>query len=72
MRSAHVYSQAPDDDVFRHISSVYANAHAYMSDNVRFCGDELFTDGITNGAAWYAVTGKEQMRTLTSRTHLPD
>lgn len=55
---AHTPSIAPDDDVFRHLSLVYSNNHAKMSRGVS-CkqGSPKFDKGITNGAAWYPLTG---------------
>ena len=56
------YSMSPDDDVFIHLSKEYAAAHAYMHNGPNCAGgymepDGGFKDGITNGAAWYPVTG---------------
>ena len=48
-----VYSGAPDDDVFVHISTCYADAHPNMESGG-------FQNGITNGAQWYAVFGGMQ------------
>ncbi|XP_022814243.1 carboxypeptidase M isoform X1 [Spodoptera litura] len=58
---AHTPSIAPDDDVFRHLSLVYSNNHAKMSRGVS-CkqGSPKFDKGITNGAAWYPLTGGMQ------------
>lgn len=56
---AHTPSIAPDDDVFRHLSLVYSNNHAKMSRGVSCkSGSPRFEQGITNGAAWYPLTGK--------------
>ncbi|XP_064612625.1 carboxypeptidase D-like [Liolophura sinensis] len=49
-------SIAPDDDVLRHISLAYSLAHSTMHLGLP-CDNETFTDGITNGAAWYPITG---------------
>lgn len=49
---------SPDDAVFRALALVYSNAHTKMH-----LGDpcpENFPDGITNGAAWYSVSGGMQ------------
>ena len=55
---AHTPSIAPDDDVFRHLSLVYSNNHAKMSRGVSCkSGSPRFEKGITNGAAWYPLTG---------------
>ncbi|XP_045517527.1 carboxypeptidase D-like isoform X2 [Pieris brassicae] len=58
---AHSPSIAPDDDVFRHLALVYSNNHAKMSRGVS-CRSEIprFEKGITNGAAWYPLTGGMQ------------
>ena len=56
-------SLTPDDDVFKHISLVYANNHAKMSRGVACrnnVGTPSFNNGITNGAAWYPLTGGMQ------------
>jgi carboxypeptidase M len=52
-------SLTPDDDVFKHLSLVYANNHAKMSRGVA-CKSTTFQNGITNGAAWYPLTGGMQ------------
>lgn len=54
-------SLTPDDDVFKHLSLTYANNHAKMSRGVA-CKSETpsFEKGITNGAAWYPLTGGMQ------------
>lgn len=55
---AHSPSIAPDDDVFRHLSLIYSNNHAKMSRGVSCkSGSPRFENGITNGAAWYPLTG---------------
>ncbi|CAG5045957.1 unnamed protein product [Parnassius apollo] len=58
---AHSPSISPDDDVFRHLSLVYSNNHAKMSRGVS-CKSNTpsFKNGITNGAAWYPLTGGMQ------------
>nr|UPI76696.1 M14 metal carboxypeptidase 19 [Antheraea yamamai] len=58
---AHTPSITPDDDVFRHLSLVYSKNHAKMSRSVSCkSGSQRFEDGITNGAAWYPLTGGMQ------------
>lgn len=58
---AHSPSIAPDDDVFRHLALVYSNNHAKMSRGVSCkSGSPKFENGITNGAAWYPLTGGMQ------------
>ncbi|XP_032594277.1 carboxypeptidase M isoform X5 [Drosophila grimshawi] len=54
-------SLTPDDDVFKHISLVYARNHAKMSRGVACkSATPAFENGITNGAAWYPLTGGMQ------------
>lgn len=56
-------SLTPDDDVFRHLSLVYASNHAKMSRGVACkssASTPSFQNGITNGAAWYPLTGGMQ------------
>lgn len=50
-----------DDDIFRFLSKTYSNAHTTMHKGDK-CPmfKEKFPDGITNGAAWYSVTGGMQ------------
>ncbi|XP_050680054.1 carboxypeptidase M-like isoform X1 [Leptidea sinapis] len=58
---AHSPSVSPDDDVFRHLAMVYSNNHAKMSKGVSCqSGSPRFEKGITNGAAWYPLTGGMQ------------
>ncbi|XP_065161773.1 carboxypeptidase M isoform X2 [Atheta coriaria] len=54
-------SLTPDDDVFKHLSMTYSTNHAKMSRNVA-CKSNApsFNKGITNGAAWYPLTGGMQ------------
>lgn len=51
----------PDDDVFRHLATVYARNHATMWQgkpcNLKSKSDG-FPDGIINGAKWYSFTGQ--------------
>ncbi|XP_062537827.1 carboxypeptidase D-like isoform X4 [Armigeres subalbatus] len=54
-------SLTPDDDVFKHLSLTYANNHAKMSQRVACkSASPSFENGITNGAAWYPLTGGMQ------------
>lgn len=52
------YSAAPDDKVFKHLATTYANSHKTMAKKDH-CGDH-FKNGITNGAMWYDVKGGMQ------------
>lgn len=54
-------SVSPDDDVFQHLAKLYARIHPNMHRGI-ICkdGDTTFKDGITNGAAWYPLTGGMQ------------
>ncbi|KFM71636.1 Carboxypeptidase D, partial [Stegodyphus mimosarum] len=58
-----LYSKSPDDEVFRKLASVYSNKHSTMH-LAKPCGrgkmNETFPGGITNGAAWYSVSGGMQ------------
>jgi hypothetical protein len=53
------YSPSPDDDVFQHLATVYASTHPTMHlgqpCNIKDTG---FKGGISNGAAWYPLTGE--------------
>ena len=56
-----VYTACPDDDIFRRIALTYSMAHPTMHLGNRCPGDrDSFRSGITNGAAWYSVTGGMQ------------
>ena len=48
-----VYSACPDDDLFILISRAYADAHPNMESGG-------FSNGITNGSQWYAISGGMQ------------
>ncbi|KFM74875.1 Carboxypeptidase M, partial [Stegodyphus mimosarum] len=54
-------SMTPDDDVFRHLAQSYSFNHKNMYLEVT-CrdGSPPFTNGTTNGAAWYALKGGMQ------------
>ncbi|XP_053616967.1 carboxypeptidase D isoform X2 [Plodia interpunctella] len=58
-RDCCVPSLSPDDAVFKHLASTYANKHKEMARGDA-CPPENFTGGITNGAEWYAVNGGMQ------------
>lgn len=49
-------SVTPDDDVFRHLSLVYANKHPYMHEG-KSCSQhhQSFKNGIMNGGNWYPI-----------------
>ena len=48
----------PDNDVFKHLASTYSFHHTQMhSANPCKRDDLIFTNGITNGAAWYSFSG---------------
>uniref|UniRef100_A0A6P7FUX0 Carboxypeptidase D n=1 Tax=Diabrotica virgifera virgifera TaxID=50390 RepID=A0A6P7FUX0_DIAVI len=53
---------SPDDKLFKHLASTYANAHKTMHNGVAcpMFPNETFTGGITNGAKWYSITGGMQ------------
>ncbi|CAB0016010.1 unnamed protein product [Nesidiocoris tenuis] len=54
-------SLTPDEDVFRHLALTYSQNHPSMHKG-RSCksGSPAFPEGITNGAAWYPLTGGMQ------------
>ncbi len=55
------YSRCPDDDIFRQLALAYSNAHATMHKGLPCPNDRTgFSQGITNGAAWYNVKGGMQ------------
>lgn len=58
------FSPTPDDDVFKHLARVYSNNHATMSSGKTcydMCDDdqkdEVFENGVVNGAEWYPFYG---------------
>ena len=53
------YSAAPDDAVFKHLAIIYSKNHKTMHRPGKKCGDN-FNEGITNGAQWYDVPGKNK------------
>ena len=56
-----VYTRSPDDDIFRQVSLAYSKAHATMHLGKPCPRDSYrFPQGITNGAAWYSVSGGMQ------------
>ncbi|XP_072157235.1 carboxypeptidase D isoform X2 [Bemisia tabaci] len=54
-------SLTPDDDVFKHLALTYSRNHPTMNQGLS-CkpGTPSFNQGITNGAAWYPLTGGMQ------------
>lgn len=59
---AQIQSVAPDDEVFRHVATVYAKNHKTMHNvSLAQCPNgDAFEGGITNGAQWYDVAGGMQ------------
>ena len=55
-----VYTESPDDDIFRQVSLAYSYGHETMHLGEPCVGDSGFPDGITNGAEWYNVDGGMQ------------
>ncbi|VVC40091.1 Hypothetical protein CINCED_3A010143 [Cinara cedri] len=54
-------SLTPDDDVFKHLALTYSRNHPTMNQGVACkAGTPTFNNGITNGAAWYPLTGGMQ------------
>lgn len=56
------YSASPDDDTFRFLAQTYASKHPHMADpKMPGCDNPKKSfakqGGITNGAAWYSVSG---------------
>lgn len=49
-------SPAPDNQLFKHLATVYAQNHPTMRLGQE-C-NETFPGGITNGAYWYELNGK--------------
>lgn len=59
------YSKSPDDDVFKELAKTYSMSHPTMHlKNPPWPCPEVppdhFEDGVTNGAAWYSVSGGMQ------------
>jgi carboxypeptidase D len=52
-------SPTPDQEVFVHLSKIYANNHEDMFKGDMCAGDN-FPNGITNGAGWYVLAGGMQ------------
>lgn len=60
-RMIEMYSQSPDDDVFKQLALAYSMAHPTMHLGTPCRGErESFDKGITNGAKWYNVAGGMQ------------
>lgn len=54
-------SISPDNDVFEHLSMVYSKSHTTMHRGESCSRTQPgFTNGITNGAEWYPLTGGMQ------------
>lgn len=54
-------SLTPDDDVFKHLALTYAQNHPTMNRGLACkAGTPSFPNGITNGAAWYPLTGMKK------------
>eukprot|EP01135_Chromosphaera_perkinsii_P008466 Nk52_evm34s1360 gene=Nk52_evmTU34s1360 len=57
-----VRSVSPDTDYFERVAKTYSFNHPDMYKGTLNCGyaDEVFKDGITNGAEWYSLNGGMQ------------
>ncbi|XP_013783691.1 carboxypeptidase M-like [Limulus polyphemus] len=57
----YIKSFTPDDDVFHHLALLYSSQHTTMHQG-KSCRSGIpdFSDGVTNGAEWYAVKGGMQ------------
>ncbi|CAF0774571.1 unnamed protein product [Rotaria sordida] len=55
-----MYSLSPDDQLFRQLAKSYSFTHKTMRSPEKPCDEDVFPEGITNGAAWYAVCGGMQ------------
>ena len=57
-----VYSESPDDDIFRQLAKAYSFSHAsmYLGQPCTPIDNTGFEYGITNGAAWYNIDGGMQ------------
>ncbi|KAJ6221517.1 hypothetical protein RDWZM_000062 [Blomia tropicalis] len=66
LKSINRYTSCPDDETFRYLALLYSKTHPQMplgncTDScASFEYNEHFKDGITNGAAWYPITGGMQ------------
>ncbi|XP_020298927.1 carboxypeptidase D-like [Pseudomyrmex gracilis] len=68
--SNNVENPSPDNDVFKMLALTYSNAHPRMHlgepcppinvNDAKTLLNEKFPEGITNGAAWYSVSGGMQ------------
>ena len=66
-------SASPDNDVFVNLAKTYSFSHATMHNSTP-CSyyNYTFTDGITNGADWYPITGTaDQLFLRSSPPHPP-
>ena len=55
-----IISPTPDNDLFKHLATIYASNHEDMFQGVGLCNEDNFANGITNGAEWYVVKGGMQ------------
>ena len=58
-----VYSECPDDAVFKHVSRIYSDNHRTMHEGMSCKNPSQmeFPGGITNGNKWYPVVGGMQV-----------
>lgn len=52
-------SLAADNAVFKELALIYARHHPLMSKGIG-CPHDYFENGITNGAHWYELAGKQK------------
>ena len=53
-------SLTPDNELFKHLATLYASNHEDMFLGTGLCKNDHFPNGITNGAEWYVVKGGMQ------------
>ncbi|XP_030378387.1 carboxypeptidase D isoform X2 [Scaptodrosophila lebanonensis] len=58
----HKLNPTEDQELFKHLAMVYSEAHPtmHLGNPCELFQNEIFKDGITNGAQWYSVTGGMQ------------
>lgn len=60
VKAGTIDSSTADEEVFVHLATTYASNHPDMKEGTKH-GNNVFHNGISNGAKWFRLTGGKQV-----------